>query len=402
MSTFTFKTKKTKMIIILISIFFTSLLCQCTDNKKDTEIASIKVDIENKTTCFIDEIATDVLCSNLELPNDLFLGEITDIVGLSDSLLLFHDFYSKRIHLFTQTGKWINTLNKQGRGHGEYFDIESFAIDRFNSQLIIYDHSGKKFVYYSIPAFEYSKKEPTKKSLMAFSLITPNKMLIISDEVESKTPEKTICEGPILYDLETNEFEKYHFDNFSSSIYLSYPRTLSLINNQYYYAYPDANSIVYKFTSKGEIESLIRFNFGNKRGNQTFWECSDILEFNDILVDNEYALMPHFFTFSKELYAFFFINGDAQQASNMALCSRNSEKSFVYEDIKLRGIEMPPLRPVGVLNESYICFIYPSACEFDEEEIQKSPISQLIAEKLKAAKDKETPILFTFTPKLPV
>lgn len=384
-------------------MFFTFLFCRCTDSKKDiTEIASIKVVAENKTTCFIDEIATDVLCSNLELPNNLFLGEITDIVGLSDSLLLFHDFYSKRVHLFTQTGKWINTLNKQGRGHGEYFDIESFAIDRFNSQLMIYDHNGKKFVYYSIPEFEYLKKEPIKNSLMAFALIAPDKMLLISDEIKNKTLETTICQGPILYDLKTKEFKENDFDNFSSSIYLSYPRTLSLINNQYYYAYPDANSIVYKFTSKGEIEPLVRFDFGNKSGNQTFWECSDILEFNDILVDNEYALMPHFFTFSKELYSFFFINGDAQQASSMALCSINGEKSFVYEDIKVRGIEMPPLRPVGVLNESYICFIYPSACEFDEEEIQKSPISQMIAEKLKAAQDKETPILFTFTPKLPV
>ena len=50
----------------------------------------------------------------------------------------------------------------------------------------------------------------------------------------------------------------------------------------------------------------------------------------------------------------------------------------------------------------HLLYALMGAREFDEEEIQKSPISQLIAEKLKAAKDKETPILFTFTPKLPV
>lgn len=389
------------MKFILLFSFFFFLLFACINDRKDfSNIPQIKFATENPQACFIDEISKDISCHNLELPENYFFGDITDIIPVNDSLLLFHDYYNKQIHVFTRNGKFINVLNNQGRGPEEYLDIESFAINRFDSQLIIYDHSGRKFVSYTIPELKHIKSQPIDKSLMASIFVAPDKLLIISDDTEKKSLTKTICSGVGIYDLNTKKFEGYDFDNLSSSIYLSYPRTFSFINGTYYYAYPDENSVIYKITPQNDLKPFVKFDFGDKNGNKTFWECNDILKFNEFIINNQFALMPHFFTFTEEACSFFFICGDTQR-SCMALSNWKGDENYVYKDINIRGIQMPTLRPVGILNDSYIFLIYPHECEFDEKEIQKSPISQMIAEKLNASSDEGTPVLFTFKPKLP-
>lgn len=381
---------------------FSLLVTACVNPQKElSKIPHIKFTaLENPQNCLIDDIAVDVSCCNLELPENYFFGEITDIIPMQDSLLLFHDPYNKQIHIFTKNGKFVNALDKQGRGPGEYIDIESFAVNEFDSQLVVYDHSRKKLVYYTVPELKHIKTEPISKSLMASAFISPDKLLIISDETTSKSSTKTICDGVGVYDLKTRKFESCGFDNLASSIALSYPRTLSYIRGEHYYAYPDQNSVVYKITPDRASTPLVRFDFGDKNGNEEFWACNDIAKLNDMIVNNDIALMPHFFTFSEESCSFFFMYKNLQQTL-FALSDWQGDKSKVYKKINIRGIQTSAMMPVGVLNESYIFLIYPHNCELDQQEIQNSPLSRMIAQKLQASPDEGTPVLLMFKPKLP-
>jgi len=62
---------------------------------------------------------------------------------------------------------------------------------------------------------------------------------------------------------------------------------------------------------------------------------------------------------------------------------------------------MPHFKPIGIFKEKYVCLIYPHDCTIDEAKIKKSPLSRLLAKKIKESKDEGTPVLFMFTPKIP-
>ena len=141
-------------ISIVYSTFLLILSTSCT--KTDfSDIPLVSVDVSKGQVCYLEDIAKNIECYNLELPTDYYFGEIIDIRTHQDSLLLFHDYYTKQIHLFNAKGKYINNLNNQGRGPGEYLNIEAFTTNQATNQLTVYDHLGQKLVTSALPDFKF-------------------------------------------------------------------------------------------------------------------------------------------------------------------------------------------------------------------------------------------------------
>ena len=90
--------------ILFICLIFFVLETSCT--KTDlSNIPLVSIDVSKGRSCYLDEIAENVECYNLTLPIDYYFGEIVDIGTYNDSLLLFHDYYTKQIHLFHSRGQ---------------------------------------------------------------------------------------------------------------------------------------------------------------------------------------------------------------------------------------------------------------------------------------------------------
>jgi len=384
-----------KTIYLILVIGISCFSCQ----QQPTEtLPIVKVDVDNSRTINIDDIAENITCENLTFPDstDGLLGEITDIFPFREYLVL-HDYYEKAIHLFRPNGEWVNTLNKVGRGPGEYLDIEAFSIDYENKQIIIYDHPGKKFTFYTLPDFKYIKSIPSKKSIMSFTCIEEHKWLTVSDEqLSPKQPH----DGIEIYNPKKQTYHKIEWPYSWAAIELSQPKTFSYIKNKTYHVHPHVNSIVYNISPE-KIHPILKINFGKYNSNKTLLKIKSAKQLHTFIENNEIALMPHIFFTNEKLHAFIFFFKYNYQQPYFHLHDKQSGKNYTFSKIKFEGIEMPHFKPIGIFKEKYVCLIYPHDCTIDEEKIKKSPLSRLLARKIKESKDEGNPVLFMFTPKIP-
>ena len=382
--------------ILFICLIFFVLETSCT--KTDlSNIPLVSIDVSKGRSCYLDEIAENVECYNLTLPIDYYFGEIVDIGTYNDSLLLFHDYYTKQIHLFNSRGQYINHLNNKGRGPGEYLNIETFTTNSITKQLIVYDHLGQKLVFYTLPDLKFVGQQRIPKSLMALAALSEDSFFIISDEDKGK--QATVCDGAEMYNLKNKKFAPCDVPNAFYSIVISHPRTLSYTDEKHYYICPYYNSILYE-VSQRTVTPLLRFYFGNKNMPLKLWQNNDILSIEESIVDNGYALLPHYFLKQDSMCSFFFANGDFRHFGMVMTPMRANDNPKVIKQLRLKGFKtLTAIKPLGVLNNKYVCLLYPHQCKVDESQIQESPVSQMIYEKLQHTQDEGTPVLLIFQPK---
>ena len=383
-------------ISIVYSTFLLILSTSCT--KTDfSDIPLVSVDVSNAPACYLEDIAENIECYNLELPTDYYFGEIIDIRTHQDSLLLFHDYYTKQIHLFNAKGKYINNLNNQGRGPGEYLNIEAFTTNQATNQLTVYDHLGQKLITYTLPDFKFVKQQRIPKSLMSLTALAEDLFFTISDEDEGR--KSIVCDGAEIYKAKNQKFIPSDIPNASYTICLSHPRTLSYTDKKHYYACPYYNSIIYEI-SPNEPNPLMRIDFGNKNVPEKLWKNNDIVAVEENIINNAYALLPHYFLKQDSMCSFFFANGDFRHFGMVMTPMRANDTPKVIKQVKLKGFTTyTAIKPLGVLNNKYVCLLSPHQCKIDEKAILESPVSQMIYEKLQQTQDEGTPILLLFQPK---
>lgn len=362
-----------------------------------SNIPLVSVNMEEGVSCYLDDIAANIECCNLDLPIDYYFGEIIDIQQCCDSLLLFHDYYTKQIHIFTTKGKFVNVLNKIGRGPEEYIDIEAFSVNEKRNHLIIYDHQGQCLIEYSLPDLTFVRRNRINKSLMGLTILSDNLYFTISDE--DKGPNSVTCDGAETYDLSKKEFKSCELPDNYVSINLSYPRTSSRTDNANYYISPHFYSVVYELNTK-YITPVLKLHFGSKNIPKKLWKTNDVIHFEEVVENNEYAFMPHYFLKQDSSCSFFVYNGGIEEDYLIVTEMKNNAESKVFKEIKLKGIEMlSGIRPLGVCAGKYVCLLYPYQCDETVNTKDLSPITQIIKDKLSKSPDEGTPILLFFEPK---
>ena len=386
---------KTNCRILLLGLFALCISCM---GKDKSSIPLVSVDMSKAEICYLDDIAENIECYNLNLPADYYFGEIADIQTHGDSLLLFHDFDNDQIYIFNAKGQYINHLYNQGRGPGEYLNIEAFATNKATNQLIIYDHLGQKLVAYTLPDLKFVWQQRIPKSLMALAALSENVLFTISDEDEGM--QSVTCDGAAIYNIQSKEFVACDIPNDYVTVNFSFPQTISYTDKAHYYLCPSYYSTVYELSERGVVP-VLRFHFGNKNLPEKLWSSvPDPLTFPEMVQNNAYILIPHYFLKQGDMCSFCFFEGDIRHVGMVMSPMRANAAPKVIKQIKLKGFKTATaIRPLGVLNDKYICLFYPHLCKIDETQIQESPVSQMIYEKLQHTQDEGTPVLLIFQPK---
>lgn len=386
---------KTNCRILLLGLF---ALCVSCAGKDKSSIPLVSVDMSKAEICYLDDIAENIECYNLNLPAGYYFGEIADIQTYGDSLLLFHDFDNDQIYIFNAKGQYINHLYNQGRGPGEYLNIEAFATNKATNQLIIYDHLGQKLVAYTLPDLKFVWQQRIPKSLMALAALSENVLFTISDEDEGM--QAVVCDGAAIYNIQSKEFVACDIPNDYVTVNFSFPQTISYTDKAHYYLCPSYYSTLYELSERGVVP-VLRFHFGNKNLPEKLWSSvPDPLTFPEMVQNNAYILNPHYFLKQGDMCSFCFFEGDIRHVGMVMSPMRANAAPKVIKQIKLKGFKTATaIRPLGVLNDKYICLFYPHLCKIDETQIQESPVSQMIYEKLQHTQDEGTPVLLIFQPK---
>lgn len=138
--------------LVLFACLVCALLCSCSNQKESDSGPTViwaplhnheRTDHLNFSSLFgsIDTIQLQ------QAGEESLLGVINDIKCKDDTLFLCSN---QAIYLFKTNGEFINSINRRGRGPGEYVSIAQFDIDPKEREIVILEQNGlRKFYVYS-------------------------------------------------------------------------------------------------------------------------------------------------------------------------------------------------------------------------------------------------------------
>jgi len=84
----------------------------------------------------------------LETDSSYLVGHVSKLQVYQGRFYLMDKHYAKSIFCFEQDGRFAFQIGRQGKGPGEYSNLESFAIDEQNHWVEVYDRGGQKIIYF--------------------------------------------------------------------------------------------------------------------------------------------------------------------------------------------------------------------------------------------------------------
>jgi hypothetical protein len=146
-----------KFSIQVLMLFFLMSACSGSKKKQASEevlttsddFQSIPIDLNVGEVPF-SEVIEQIEILGLEETTESLISAF-DKIDLSGSQLIFVDWQSKDIFIYSREGNFINKFNHEGDGPGEYKAIQSlwveggeiFIFDNIRRQLLTYDFDGK-------------------------------------------------------------------------------------------------------------------------------------------------------------------------------------------------------------------------------------------------------------------
>ncbi|MCD6347125.1 MAG: 6-bladed beta-propeller, partial [Bacteroidales bacterium] len=127
---------------ILILLF--SLLNSPFGNAQEKPII---INMENSITeTKLSSVFNSVEFIKLETPPKVVLTSPVDIQFVGDRIIIFDG--TRKVFIFSESGKFINQIGKFGRGPGEYILLMDMYVDKKEELIEILDYTTRKIIVY--------------------------------------------------------------------------------------------------------------------------------------------------------------------------------------------------------------------------------------------------------------
>lgn len=248
-----------KNLFIALSLLLCILSCHNNQSVEKREHA-IGVDLEKKQEVSLHDFFSKVEIIPLETTDSVVMGDPVMEMRVDNGEYYFTCAKQQYIWHFDENGHFIQKINHHGSGPNEYSEISDFRFNRFTGNLEIlspwgyinvYDHSGNTFKNKIL--FNKEKINVVHN----FIELTPHSYLLFSDAGKGNKMH--------WYDTEKNDViaETYDLPEF---LFFNTPYHNSFTP---FYCYNDSvrfvqayNGDVFTATTKGELKSTYRFDFG--------------------------------------------------------------------------------------------------------------------------------------------
>ncbi len=132
-------------------IFLFIVLCSCNQKQNIEEIPVIDIQkaLDTKQEMFLSEIASHIEYVKLETTPDCLFGKAWRI-KIRENYIYILAPDPIRILIFTRDGKFIRTINKYGKGPGEYLNIWTWQVSPYGKKLFISDMRKDELLLYSV------------------------------------------------------------------------------------------------------------------------------------------------------------------------------------------------------------------------------------------------------------
>lgn len=189
---------------------------------------------------------------------EAFLSSALFKIIVTDAFIFVLDQRDNRILCFDADGKWLQTVDKNGRGTGEFSLSSDFIFDRRDSTLVVLDPRGKILKYAAEPGLPFVKQFDVSSYVRATHTLTT-----LGDEdflLYSDTEDRPM----FIFESATQSCRPvdYHSPSWLSGLY-SYTETPFLHESDSIYFYEGLDGELFQFdATSGFLRKVLRWDFG--------------------------------------------------------------------------------------------------------------------------------------------
>lgn len=135
--------------IFVFSILFTALFTCCVRNRQTTNIETVNINPYDSSSMGFDDYFELDRYIRLESSNNALMQDIRKIVIVDDKIFIL-TWGKTKVLIFDMNGYLVNTIDKYGRGPGEYTYVVDFFIEDNGTKICLLDKAMKQLLYYDL------------------------------------------------------------------------------------------------------------------------------------------------------------------------------------------------------------------------------------------------------------
>jgi hypothetical protein len=144
----------------------------------DSGTTDFRIDITNPANLSIKDMWDKIELVPLETTEECMISSLTDVV-YRDNIYYVLDEQQSSLFLFSDDGKYINKIQRQGRGPGEYMMLYDFEINPFTGNIELLNPRGEILVYDRDCNFIEKTSIPLRASHF-FTNLSPEEVILYS------------------------------------------------------------------------------------------------------------------------------------------------------------------------------------------------------------------------------
>jgi hypothetical protein len=186
----------TLLSILVLMVYLTS----CDHPEKSTDPLSLKrIEVSPDPTKFtLSQIVDSIQFVVLETDPDALIGTTSKLLVTDSAIYVMENYQRKSVLAFNRQGDFLYRVGRQGKGPGEFTDLDDICINKQN-QCVVSDFSGKKILFFDNhgafireikPTFYPSKIGCINNDLYVVTSYFPNSLINILSMGGTSTPVK--------------------------------------------------------------------------------------------------------------------------------------------------------------------------------------------------------------------
>lgn len=281
--------KSTQLCILLILFSLSSCTQHATSNIDDKPVTDLtdeqksllkdfvvkdnmvkEIEIKDFDQKLSEQVISDTEYLKLETNPESLIGRIDKIIIKDKKIFILDSQKAKNIFVFDLKGKFLNKVKNIGQGPNEIRSPHDFCVDSQKKEVLVYDQSARKIVYYDynlVP--QRQKKYPY--AFRTMTTLPEGKLLVSMDKIyHGFGPIETKFNDLLLLDSEFNVIRKgFPFSEQETTNHFALGQPWHQDNTGIIYT-PKFDNSIYKINSNGDINKIFHLDFKDKEVPQEY------------------------------------------------------------------------------------------------------------------------------------
>lgn len=245
-------------------------------------LETITVNPNDAKTIEWSEFARDVKILKLENPENVIIGRVSKVLFTEDRVLIMN-WFAKTIFIFNTDGKYLFSLEAQGKGPGEFERLEDFEVNEGTGSVYAYDDINQKVIAYSLVDGEFLDENRLQFFFASHLAFVDDSWVLFERFNNNDKYQPKIIVADKDFKLKSRELPALKTalaDAYSTNFFYNYKGSSRFMFGQ--------NDTIYSASANG-VAPVYHIDFGKYKVGEDYYQAATIYDAMDILKKSNYA-----------------------------------------------------------------------------------------------------------------